>query len=308
MTTTHAAAEWYDRLAAYLQAHGATSTCVLGQAVARPREMHGHYYRMVALDARFVVRRFSDARAPLVSLAGGAPPAAQQPTKRRRGGGGVGDSHHHHKKSKQADDDVRPPPAKPSEPFVPTRTGFEPPQACWDIVLGTRATWTGRLRSWRWILQLSLVGKAFADALRPLRTELIAAMADADSLVSSVVLHHHSGGERAGIWKTRANALFGLSMVKELATLPYRAVELSSLWGRRDRVMHVLSRADVLRLAFARHGHTFEAINDAFISRKARLVRLRGKRYEERKRKYLAYAATTTTTTTSDDDDDDDTR
>ena len=93
-------------------------------------------------------------------------------------------------------------------------------------------------------------------------------------------------------------------MVKELATLPYRAVELSSLWGRRDRVMHVLSRADVLRLAFARHGHTFEAINDAFISRKARLVRLRGKRYEERKRKYLAYAATTTTTTTSDDDDD----
>jgi len=275
-TTTTTTAEWYDRLAAYLQTHGATSTCVLGQAVARPRDMQRHYYyRTVALDARFVVRRFSDSRAPLVSLV--AAPDEEESlrvavvgTKRQR----------------------------QWEPFVPSRTGFEPPQACWDIVLGTHATWTVRLRSWRWILQLSLVSKAFADALRPLRTALIAAMADADSLVSSVV-----GCERAGIWKTRANALFGLSMVKELSTLPYRAVELRS---SRKRVMHVLSRADVLRLAFARHGHTFEALNDAFISRKARLVRLRGKRYEERKRKYIAYSSGVAAASNSSADDDDD--
>ncbi len=111
---------------------------------------------------------------------------------------------------------------------------------------------------------------------------------------------------RAGIWKTKANALFALSLCKELAHLPYRKVELAPLHGRRTRYMHVLCCKQVLELAFARHGVSFEAINAAYVKRRLRIAHMR----ELHKRACLAIEARhpkrmmmMSTPSSSDDDD-----
>ena len=139
--------------------------------------------------------------------------------------------------------------------------GYRAPTEAWAIVLSVDAVWARELTEWRWLWVLPQVSRLFAETLRPLRTRLVQLMC--------------AGDRRGRIWRAKANELFVLSP-RELDPLDY--VEVPCAWHRR-RVMHMLSRAEVLVLAFARHkSERFEALAAAYTKRRARRLRLQDKR------------------------------
>ena len=221
---------WRDRVHAFLShavGHRA-STSHLGVAVPRPHGVAATYAGGLVGDGRFRIERGFETMVCLM-----APPVVPKRKVER----------------------------KKKEPprFVASNTGFAPPQACWDCILPTYRAWVPVLPSWKWVFVLSAVSKAFADALRPLRTEIARIMASVNT---------------RGICKSKANELFALTLA-ELKPLPFSEVALAGYSRRQPRVMHLLSRSAVLELAFGKHGASFESLNAAFLARRARIKRLR---------------------------------
>jgi len=243
--------EWRERVfqfllvRRYVRGRG-ISTSELGVAVPRPRGVQASSYSGGLLqDARFVVSKKQGDSIIWVSLADGAWAEAGVEKKKKRA------------KTPSSSASV-PPKPKPKPPS--SSSSFVAPLTCWDIVLGTHRAWAPKvLGSWRWIFTLSCVSKAFALALRPLRTELMRRMA--------------LSGD--GICKSQANALFGLTPTA-LRGLKYKSVSLSGMPWRQT--MHLMSRETVLGLAARRHGQSFEEINLAFLGRSEKLKRLRAAR------------------------------
>jgi hypothetical protein len=146
------------------------------------------------------------------------------------------------------------PKPKPPAPFKPAATGYRAPSTTWTIVLSAENApfFDAVLTEWRWLWTLSQVCRDFRDVLTPLKTRLMHRMCARDK------------SER--LWKAKANELFALSPTA-LDTLP-RVESVSPM--ERWRVTHLLRRKDVLALACAKHGPSFEALATAFNARKAR--------------------------------------
>ena len=242
---------WRDRVLNYILTHGNQGWCeagLIGQKVRPPPGVR--VVRGLEDDPRFRVERVSGMIR--LHVREGVPNPAPQPQQRTP------------RKRKTTAPKSEAPKKKAKLPprFQPTKTDFCPPSACWEVVLGTTHASPGLWPSWRWARTLSCVSKAFADALRPLRT----------AFVRTVAAAH---GDELSLYKSQANRLFGLPL-KLLATLPFQCRTVRG-WHYHYE-MHYMRPDAVLALAFAHHGASFEAINAAFVRRAERLERLRAKR------------------------------
>lgn len=141
---------------------------------------------------------------------------------------------------------------KPPPPFRPTNTGFSASPNVWETILSNEPVYCRILAEWKWIWTLSQVSMAFANALRPLRTRIMAIMCTRDA--------------KHTIWKAKANELFGLSK-PELSGILY---EIVTPKFKKWCEVHLMARADVLTAAQARNGPTFEQINAAFLQRQGK--------------------------------------
>ena len=139
-------------------------------------------------------------------------------------------------------------------------------QQCWDIIFAscTSPTWK-ILHSWHWIYTLSVVCKTFSQTLSPLRTAIVQRMCDFD-------------GEKGMIWKKKAMEIFTLT------DRDLRSIKFSILHATRRREVHLMLRGSVLTVALAKHGGSFEGINDAMCARAARLDALRTKRNDKKRK------------------------
>jgi hypothetical protein len=143
---------------------------------------------------------------------------------------------------------------KPPPPFAPQKTDFKASHICWDVVLSNQCV-AETLCSWKWLRTLA---------------QVFGTLPHADDMMRWMCLRD----QRPVIWKKKANELFALTP-KDLmhANLNFETVygkkHWTKTWGRRYEV-HLMFRADVLKLALSTHGGTFAAINAAFLARKSR--------------------------------------
>jgi hypothetical protein len=134
-----------------------------------------------------------------------------------------------------------------SPPFVPKRTGYSPPDLCWDIILSNPNV-ASTLSSWRWMWTLPQVARAFA-----LQRDLWVRWACACDAAPV-------------IWKSKANALFALT-ARDMAKVGYSVV-FAPGWSHHKEI-HLMRRAPLLQLALDKHGGTCQGVNAKFLKRAA---------------------------------------
>ncbi len=137
---------------------------------------------------------------------------------------------------------------KKKEIFIPQKTGFTAPHLCWEIVLSSQQT-SATLGKWRWIWILAQV---FGTRRLPV-----------DEMVRWMCLND----VYPLIWKKKANELFALT-AGDLSSIQYDVV--ASRHGRRSGEVHLMFRLDILNLAMEKPGGTVAAINQAFLTRRAK--------------------------------------
>jgi hypothetical protein len=136
----------------------------------------------------------------------------------------------------------------PPPPFAPQKTAFSASHICWTVVLSNQGA-AETLGSWKWLWTLA---------------QVFGTLPHADDVMRWMCLCDG----RPVIWKKKANELFALTP-KDMMHAQVETVYGNSAWGRSYEV-HLMFRADVLKLAMAKHGGTFAAINAAFLARKSR--------------------------------------
>ena len=141
-----------------------------------------------------------------------------------------------------------PPKPKAPPPFAPQKTDFRASHVSWDVILSNQAT-AETLGGWKWLWTLAQVFGTLPHA-----DEMMRWMCVAD--------------RRPLIWKKKANELFALTPV-DLMHAHVETVYGSNAWGRSYEV-HLMCRADIIKLALAKHGGNFSGINAAFLARKSR--------------------------------------
>ena len=77
------------------------------------------------------------------------------------------------------------------------------------------------------------------------------------------------------IWKKKANEIFALT-AKDVDDVECRVVNGTG-WMRYKET-HLMKRKIVLQIALAKHGGSFDAINAAFVARKAKKLKSSSKR------------------------------
>ena len=130
-------------------------------------------------------------------------------------------------------------------PFSPRKTGYSPPDLCWDIILSNPRA-AGVLSSWRWMWTLPQVSRAFA-----LQRDLWVRWACACDTAPV-------------IWKSKANAIFALT-ARDMARVGYSVVYSPGWRGHKE--IHLMRRAPLLQLALDKHGGTCQGVNAKFLKR-----------------------------------------
>jgi hypothetical protein len=222
------AEEWKLRVLHLLRERGQQTSSEIGALVKRDRRM-GRVCTLLLSDARFrgVAERDGGFRFSLsgVDHVDTTTNAKKVPVKRRK--------------------------TAPKEPsFRPQTTDFQPPCACWEVVLANPTT-LSVLTEWRWLWLLPQVCRAFRHGLQPERCFRGMCAADVRSV----------------IWKSKANDLFALSR-GALANVECTVV--AGVGWMRYKEVHLMRRDTVLQLALAKHGDSFAGINAAFIKRVAK--------------------------------------
>jgi hypothetical protein len=123
----------------------------------------------------------------------------------------------------------------------------------WEIVLQHRAL--SVLQSWHWLWVLPQVSRGFAEALRPVRAQLL----------SSMCLHDTG----PAISKAKASHVLSLTWV-QISALQYT---LQPSRGGNWKTTHLVQRTDALQAALQLHGPAFQDINAAYIKRLQRKAR-----------------------------------
>lgn len=149
-------------------------------------------------------------------------------------------------------------PSRPLSPFRPQKTAFQPPHACWEVVLANPHT-AHILSKWRWLWLLPQVSSAFRAGLQQEIWLRSMCKLDIEPL----------------IWKAKANELFALT------PNDFQHARCFVVCTRSYRETHLMYRTTVLQLAFKKHGDSFRALNDAFLKRQEAKRKRRAKQAAE---------------------------
>ena len=140
--------------------------------------------------------------------------------------------------------------------FKPQKSSFQPPHACWEVILANPQT-IATLKEWYWLWLLPQVCSAFKNGVQSEHWFRLMCASDTESL----------------IWKGKANALFALTR-RDMYNMNYTAIKGKGYMSYKE--VHLMRRDNILELALAKHGDSFAAIKQAF-----------RKRLEKRKKRRL---------------------
>jgi hypothetical protein len=139
--------------------------------------------------------------------------------------------------------------------FKPQKTNHTPSHICWDVILSNPLV-AAQLYSWRWIWVLRQVNKTFNAALQP----------------DQWIRWQCANDRQPMIWKQKANDVLALTH-SDLADV--KCAVRSGMGTNRFKETHLMWRSEVLGLALAKYGSTFDGVNTIFLKRLSRKKRTR---------------------------------